>query len=81
MFHSAHGIRFKLVSNWEQSMLYTKSLQVLHRKGMSMLTDLKVPSLTCKCVFYRPELNVKAVTMEWNFTSLETYKWIGLKEY
>ena len=32
MFHSAHGIRFKLVSNWEQSMLYAKSLQVLHRK-------------------------------------------------
>ena len=61
MFHSAHGIRFKLVSNWEQSMLYTKSLQVLHRKGISMLTGLKVSSLTCKCVFYRPELNAKAV--------------------
>ena len=24
-----------------------------------MLTDLKVSSLTCKCVFYRPELNAK----------------------
>ena len=44
---------------WEQSMLYTKSLQVLHRKGISMLTGLKVSSLTCKCVFYRPELNAK----------------------
>ena len=44
-------------SNWEQSMLYTKSLQELHRKGISMLTDLKVSSLTCKCVFYRTELN------------------------
>ena len=40
-------------------MSYTKSLQVLHRKGISMLTDLKVSSLTCKCVFYRPELNAK----------------------
>ena len=50
----------QIVSNWEQSMLYTKSLQVLHRKGISMLTDLKVPSLTCKCVFYRPELNAMA---------------------
>ena len=60
MFHSAHGIRFKLVSHWEQSMLSTKSLQVLHRKGISMLTDLEVSSLTCKCVFYRPELNLKA---------------------
>ena len=26
-----------------------------------MLTSLKVSSLTCKCVFYRPELNAKAV--------------------
>ena len=60
MFHSAHGIRVKLVSNWKESMLYTKSLQVLHRKGISMLTGLKVSSLTCKCVFYRPELNAKA---------------------
>ena len=60
MFHSAHGIRFKLVSNWEQSMLYTKSLYVLHATGISMLTGLKVLSLTCKCVFYRPELNAKA---------------------
>ena len=25
----------------------------------SMLTGLKVFSLTCKCVFYRPELNAK----------------------
>ena len=48
-------------SNWGQSMLYTKSLQVLNRKGISMLTALKMSSLTCKCVFYRPELNAKAV--------------------
>ena len=40
-------------SNWEQSMLYTKSLQDLHRKGISKLTDLKMSSLTYKCVFYR----------------------------
>ena len=70
-------------SNWEQSMLYTKSLQVLHRKGISMLTGLKVSSLTCKCVFYRPELNAKAgphvieFCKPWN----ETYQWIELKEY
>ena len=24
-----------------------------------MLTGLKVSSLTCKCVFYRPEINAK----------------------
>ena len=73
----------KKKSNWEQSMFYTKSLQVLHRKGISMLTGLKVSSLTCKCVFYRPELNAKAgphvieFCRPWN----ETYQWIELKEY
>ena len=50
----------QILSNWEESRLYTKILQVLHRKGISMLTALKVSSLTCKCVFYRPELNAKA---------------------
>ena len=43
-------------SDCEQSMLHTKSLKVLHRKGISMLAGLKKSSLTCKCVFYRPEL-------------------------
>ena len=64
-------------------MLYTKSLQVLHRKGISMLAGLKVSSLTCKYVFYRPELNTKAgphgidFCKPWN----ETCQWIELKEY
>ena len=40
-------------------MLYATSLQVLHRKGISMLAGSKIYSLTCKCIFYRPELNVK----------------------
>ena len=56
-------------SSWDQRQIgtklgtrhvYAKNLQVLHRKGISMLTALKVSSLTCKCVFYRPELNAKA---------------------
>ena len=50
MFHSAQGIKFKLVSN-EESILYTKSLQILYRKGVYMLTGLKVSLLTSKCVF------------------------------
>ena len=58
-------------SNWyrirEQRILYTKSEQVLHRKSISLLTDLKVSSLACKCVFYRSEYNVK----ELNFKGLE----------
>ena len=72
MFHSAHGIGAKLVSNWEQSMLYTKSQQVLNKKRMSMLTALKMSSLTCKCVLYRSELNAKgADPKELNFEGLE----------
>ena len=52
-------------------MLYTKSLQVLHRNEISVLTGLKVSSLTGKCVFYRPELNAKGGPIELNFASLE----------
>ena len=71
MFHSAHWIGVKLVSNWEQSMLHTKSQRVLNRKKMPMLTALKM-SLTSKCVFYKPELNAKRVDpMELNFQGLE----------
>ena len=44
----------QILSNWEESRLYTKILQVLHRKGISMLIDLKVSSLRRKCIFYRP---------------------------
>ena len=57
-------------------------MQVLHRKGISVLTGLKVSSLTCKCVFYRPELNAKAglhgieFCKPWN----ETCQWIELQE-
>ena len=36
-----------------------------------MLTDLKVFSLRCKCVFYKPELNSKADPIELNFANLE----------
>ena len=39
---------------------------------MSMLTALKMSSLICKCVFYRPELNAKGGgSMELNFEGLE----------
>ena len=36
-----------------------------------MLTGWKASFLTFKCVFYRPELNVKREPMELNFESLE----------
>ena len=39
--------------------IYNKSQQSIYRKRISMLTGLKVLSLTCKCVFYRPEHNAK----------------------
>ena len=38
---------------------------------MPMLTDLKVSSLTCKCVIYRQELNAKGDSMELNFEEFE----------
>ena len=68
------------LSSWDQGQIgnkasYTKSLQVSHRKGISMLTGLEVSSLTCKCVFYGPELNAKAVphglefSKPWNETT------------
>ena len=36
-----------------------------------MLTHLQVSSLTCKCVFYRPEHNAKEGPTELNFEGLE----------
>ena len=39
-----------------------------------MLTDLKMPSLTCKCVFYRPEDNARTDPTELNFEGLEIAK-------
>ena len=53
------GIAAKLVSHWEQNLLYTKSKQILFRKRISMLARLKVSSLACIHVFYRPEHNAK----------------------
>ena len=68
------GIGTELVLNRERNMRYTKSKQVLHRKNISILSDLKVSPLTCKCVLYRPEDNAKGDTMELNFESLVTQK-------
>ena len=49
-----------------------------------MLTCLKVSSLTCKCVLYRPERKAKENLMELDFEGLEMqneiYQWIELKE-
>ena len=51
---------------------------------MSMLTGLKVSSLACECVLYRPERNAKENLMELDFEGLEMqnkiYQWIELKE-
>ena len=69
----------QIVSNWEQSMLYTKSLQVL---GISMLTGVKVSSLTHVNVYFTDQnLMRRQEPMELNFAGLETYQWIELKEY
>ena len=39
-----------------------------------MLTGLKVSSLACKCVFYRPENNAKRDPMELNFKIIKKQK-------
>ena len=36
-----------------------------------MLSGLKMSSLKCKCVFYRPELNAKRDPIKLNFEGLE----------
>ena len=54
-FILVHGIGAKLVSNWEQNMLCTKSWQILCKKRICILAGLKVSYLGCKCVFYRPK--------------------------
>ena len=58
-------------SNWEQSMLYTKSLQVLNRKGISMLRGLKMSSLTLNVYFTDKNLIQRQDPMELNFARLE----------
>ena len=40
-------------------------IKILCRKGISMLTGLKVLSFACKCVFHRPE-NYAMEETEWN---------------
>ena len=39
-----------------------------------MLTGLKVSSLACKCVFYRPDHDAKEGPMELNFEGLKMQK-------
>ena len=67
----------KYVSNWKQNMLYTKSQKILLRKRVYIyVKDLKVSSLSCKCVCYCQEHNAKGTNpMELNFESLEIPKW------
>ena len=45
-----------------------------------MLTGLKVSSLTCKCVFYRPEHNTKEGPHEIEFSSHYNAKMIYSNE-
>ena len=39
-----------------------------------MLTDLKVPSLPCKCAFYRQEHKAEERHMELNFEGIDIGK-------
>ena len=53
--------------NWHQ--IVYETLETFTWK-ISMLTGLKVPSLACKYVFYRPENNAKGDSMELNIEGL-----------
>ena len=67
----------KLVSNWEQNMLYTKKWQILRRKGISILTDWKMSFLcvyVCVCVLQTRKLYNRGDSMELNFEGLEMQK-------
>ena len=41
-----------------------------------MLAGLKVSSLACMSLFYRPKYNAKGDNVELNFEDLEIQKWI-----
>ena len=56
---TVYGIGVKLVSNWEQNILYTKRYKMLCRKKTFTLTGLKVPFLTRMRVFFRSKHNAK----------------------
>ena len=53
LYYFVHRIGATLVPNWEQSMLYTKSWQILCRKRIPTSTGLEISSLAWKYVFYR----------------------------
>ena len=54
-----HGIRTKLLSNYEQNMLYNRNQQILCLRNMCSLKGLNVWSLGCKCACYRSGHNGK----------------------
>ena len=66
LYYFVHRIGATLVPNWEQSMLYTKSWQILCRKRIPTSTGLEISSLACKYVFYR---------LKHKFEDLEMQKW------
>ena len=60
------GVKVKLVSHWDQKIVYTKNLQLFCRRRIYVLTGLKVLSLQCKCVFYRQKHMERGNPWNWN---------------
>ena len=54
----AYGIGAKLISNWKQNMLYTKSSHFYVEKDI-YANMFQYASLVCKCVSSRPEHDAK----------------------
>ena len=81
MFHSAHRIRFKLYQIGKKACYILKICKFYIEKEKPMLAGLKVSSLTCKYVFYRPERNGKAGPLGIEFCKLwnETMNFASLE--
>ena len=57
-----------MVLNLEKKLYILKVSNFSVEKRISMLTGFKVPSLTRKCVFFKPEHNGKGNPIELNFS-------------
>ena len=73
MFQTIYESNYVSFIPWDHGKIGIKlgTKHVLYRIRVSILTGLKVYSLTCKYVFYRPGINTKGYPMELYFEGLE----------
>ena len=59
---------------WSKTYYIPKVSNFYLEKRIPMLTDLKVSSLGCKCVFYRPNHNATGDPLKLDFAVLKMQK-------